>query len=427
MVTRKRGFTLIELLVVIAIIAILAAILFPVFSKAREKARQTACISNQKQIALSLLIWSQENDEKLPVATEWISASGVTGKVLICPTQGKNQAVATSNSSYGYNIECNGIALGSIVDPTLTVLTADGNATVLGIMNIDKRHDGGAILSWVDGHVSYEKNPPMFFFDPASGADMYSGAAFSSNVAYPPDLATYNDANYGGTTPDGLIATVTQGNWTLNVKTKYGKLAYLIGNSTLYYSGFYSTWQDPAQSTYTSYDGKGFRGFTQHNTDTSCSFRYAFQPADTTGINNYWAMTADVLIKDTTASGNHTSECVLAVSDGTTEYARLYMKHKDWYAQDSWLRLYSGTNFANIAYNVSGGPATNVHAATGTFVPVKIVVTSSTVTCSYNGKIYTVPLASGANWKAPTTLTFRGKSEVVKIEVGLGSLMFYKG
>jgi prepilin-type N-terminal cleavage/methylation domain-containing protein len=51
----RRGFTLIELLVVIAIIAILAAILFPVFAKAREKARQSSCLSNTKQIALAAL------------------------------------------------------------------------------------------------------------------------------------------------------------------------------------------------------------------------------------------------------------------------------------------------------------------------------------------------------------------------------------
>jgi prepilin-type N-terminal cleavage/methylation domain-containing protein/prepilin-type processing-associated H-X9-DG protein len=65
----RGGFTLIELLVVIAIIAILAAILFPVFAKAREKARQISCASNEKQIALGALQYTQDNDEMFPAGT----------------------------------------------------------------------------------------------------------------------------------------------------------------------------------------------------------------------------------------------------------------------------------------------------------------------------------------------------------------------
>ncbi len=62
----RRGFTLIELLVVIAIIAILAAILFPVFARAREKARQASCQANEKQIALAVLMYVQDNDQRFP-------------------------------------------------------------------------------------------------------------------------------------------------------------------------------------------------------------------------------------------------------------------------------------------------------------------------------------------------------------------------
>lgn len=63
---KQKAFTLIELLVVIAIIAILAAILFPVFAQAREKARQASCVSNQKQIGTALLMYAQDYDEMLP-------------------------------------------------------------------------------------------------------------------------------------------------------------------------------------------------------------------------------------------------------------------------------------------------------------------------------------------------------------------------
>ena len=73
--TRRYGFTLIELLVVIAIIAILAAILFPVFAKAREKARQITCASNEKQLGLAFIQYIQDNDEAYPRGTNYSTAT----------------------------------------------------------------------------------------------------------------------------------------------------------------------------------------------------------------------------------------------------------------------------------------------------------------------------------------------------------------
>ena len=120
----KKGFTLIELLVVIAIIAILAAILFPVFAKAREKARQSSCLSNVKQLGLALLSYCQDNDECFPL---WISdrhgtnpySGGTTTyypiflmpyvkntQVWVCPSRGGATATAAyvfgDYPHYGY-------------------------------------------------------------------------------------------------------------------------------------------------------------------------------------------------------------------------------------------------------------------------------------------------------------------------------------
>jgi prepilin-type N-terminal cleavage/methylation domain-containing protein/prepilin-type processing-associated H-X9-DG protein len=74
---RESGFTLIELLVVIAIIAILAGILFPVFAQAREKARATTCLSNQKQIGMAMLMYAEDYDE---VVVPWVQAVNYAGQ-----------------------------------------------------------------------------------------------------------------------------------------------------------------------------------------------------------------------------------------------------------------------------------------------------------------------------------------------------------
>jgi prepilin-type N-terminal cleavage/methylation domain-containing protein/prepilin-type processing-associated H-X9-DG protein len=137
----KRGFTLIELLVVIAIIAILAAILFPVFAKVREKARQTSCLSNEKQLGLAFAQYYEDYDEKWPsgatggttAATEQ-SGFGWAGTVYPyvksaglykCPDDSTTATTfatyTVSPVSYGFNSNAAGVADAQFTSPASTV------------------------------------------------------------------------------------------------------------------------------------------------------------------------------------------------------------------------------------------------------------------------------------------------------------------
>ncbi|MEN6643363.1 MAG: prepilin-type N-terminal cleavage/methylation domain-containing protein [Armatimonadia bacterium] len=132
---RRRGFTLIELLVVIAIIAILAAILFPVFAKAREKARQASCLSNIKQLMLGVIQYAQDYDETLPsyrvnnalYPSVWLDRDNTGAmdrhfwmeqiepylknvQILFCPSQGGMGQGVTSGGKMYPNYCFNGVA-----------------------------------------------------------------------------------------------------------------------------------------------------------------------------------------------------------------------------------------------------------------------------------------------------------------------------
>jgi len=111
---RKKGFTLIELLVVIAIIAILAAILFPVFAQAREKARQTTCLNNIKQIALATLMYTEDWDERFP-AYDWTTVTinrGQSAAVRVSPYI-KNKKIFECPSFRGGSVRYTDIVTGT--------------------------------------------------------------------------------------------------------------------------------------------------------------------------------------------------------------------------------------------------------------------------------------------------------------------------
>jgi prepilin-type N-terminal cleavage/methylation domain-containing protein/prepilin-type processing-associated H-X9-DG protein len=197
---RTRGFTLIELLVVIAIIAILAAILFPVFARAREKARQASCLSNVKQIALAALMYSQDYDERMMhiiIGGNFEYSDGAGGteyhygmwykrlqpylnneQILRCPSAPQRRGpniYSGSTNGYGWNRHFgryeDDISLADIEYPAETVMLADtggsGNYRFYarhydGGPYIDLRHNGGANLGLCDGHAKWYKvaHPP---------------------------------------------------------------------------------------------------------------------------------------------------------------------------------------------------------------------------------------------------------------------------
>ena len=156
---RKSGFTLIELLVVIAIIAILAAILFPVFARARENARRSSCQSNEKQIALGFKQYIQDNNERYPAASGWNTAILDYTKseaILKCPS-----AAGAGTFDYSYNSNMGDKNENKVDNTASTILVAEatrsGGATSGTSASAGSRHFDGSNYAFVDGHVKWIK------------------------------------------------------------------------------------------------------------------------------------------------------------------------------------------------------------------------------------------------------------------------------
>lgn len=175
--SRRLGFTLIELLVVIAIIAILAAILFPVFARARENARRSSCQTNLKQIGLGILQYVQDYDETFPMArpndlagSNWQYGWAVaiqpymkSIQILQCPSEKVEQDTNPVNFNYtDYGMNYSLSRYGPTACAKLPELTYTSNT----IMNFDGRStDASVVLNDMATLKSYVPNPTIRHLD----------------------------------------------------------------------------------------------------------------------------------------------------------------------------------------------------------------------------------------------------------------------
>jgi len=183
----RKGFTLIELLVVIAIIAILAAILFPVFAKAREKARQSSCMSNIKQFGLGALMYVQDYDETFFRLSYTSGAATPTTylcdwpekvvpyiknyQIMKCPSHSDTVPSGYANTyicSYGANQNISVAAMGSFQAPSVTIMMYEDQSTWRyntcanyswafngKVGTVAYRHNEGSNIVFVDGHAKW--------------------------------------------------------------------------------------------------------------------------------------------------------------------------------------------------------------------------------------------------------------------------------
>jgi prepilin-type processing-associated H-X9-DG protein len=369
-------------------------------------------------------MYCQDQDETMPNTDSVWSDIKTDPGVLVCPTKGKS-----TPNGYGYNTGLAGVGIGTFTSPDSIFVTAESNDSAKTLLkfgdDVDMRHSGKAVASYLDGHVNAVATTPWVFFTPQN--DLLDG--LSKGIAIP---AQGHCNQKDGTAPErapgiGYASVLSGANgWARTATTRVteysGSMSVdIMGNIGSDWWGL-NRWY-----TQCYYNTKG-----GVNGSSPCVYSYLSCFATSTvdrdistmgTAGSYWVLNGDVRMKNMYMTGTtHTGLMYMAVFSGATEILRMTLNDTSWWGSAAETPPYKTSAYLQLGATKVVEGRTDTNNLGQTFQPFMLKVVNGTATLKYGSYTSTTAVS---NWTTPTKIRlFVQDNDSPGMEIGFANMRY---